>query len=118
MANNTENLQVKTNNSNMTLELEKVTLECPVFIIFSEYFGYVSSFLKVAEAWCNGNVPELHVQKFLKIEAASIFRQMRIDYTLEEIRDYYERYYPLIIKEWVCKLEKIIATTDGEKDTD
>jgi len=91
----------------------KTDVECPVFIIFAEYFGYVSSFIKTCEAWCNGNVPELHVQKFLKIEAASIFRQMKKDYSIEEIRDYYERYYPLILKEWVEKLKSI---TDDDDD--
>ena len=65
----------------------KTDVECPVFIIFAEYFGYVSSFIKTCEAWCNGNVPELHVQKFLKVEAASIFRQMKKDYSIEESED-------------------------------
>lgn len=90
----------------------KTGIECPVFIIFAEYFGYVSSFIKTCEAWCNGNVPELHVQKFLKVEAASIFRQMKIDYSIEEIQDYYERYYPLILKEWVEKLKSITEDDD------
>lgn len=87
-----------------------IQVECPIFIIFAEYFGYVSRFTKYAEDWCDGKVPEIHVQKFMMIEAASMFRQMKIDYNIEEIRDYYNRYYPLILEEYCDKLAKIIDT--------
>ena len=91
---------------------KKINMDCPVFIIFAEYFGYVSSFTKMCEAWCNGNVPELHVQKFLKVEAASILKQMKKDYTNEQIREYYNRYRPLVLKEWDDKLKKITTVDD------
>lgn len=84
-----------------------VQLECPIFIIFAEYFGYVSKFTKMCEDWCDGKVPEVHVQKFLMIEAFSIFRQMKKDYEMEVIREYYDRYYPLILEEYCDKLAKI-----------
>lgn len=85
-------------------------VECPIFIIFAEYFGYVSKFTKMCEDWCDGRVPDVHVQKFLMIEAASIFRQMKIDYGIEDIRSYYNRYYPLILEEYCDKLANIIST--------
>ena len=62
----------------------------------------------MAENWCDGKVPEAHVQKVMKIEANCIFRQMKQDYPLDEIKYYYDSYYPLILKEYVDKLESIL----------
>ena len=93
---------------------EVIKVECPIFIIFAEYFGYISKFTKYAEDWCDGKVPETHVQKFLMVEAASIFRQMKKDYAMEDIRMYYDRYYPLILEEYCDKLAKIIEETDED----
>ena len=83
-------------------------VQAPVFIIFAEYLGYVSQFNKKAEEWCDGKVPEVHVQKIMKLEANCIFRQMKRDYGLDVIKYYYESYYPLILKEYVDKLEDIL----------
>ena len=87
---------------------EENTIPTPIFIIFAEYLGYISQFNKKAEDWCDGKVPEPHVQKIMTLEANCIFRQMKKDYDLETIQYYYDAYYPLIIKEYVDKLEKIL----------
>lgn len=79
----------------------------PVFILFAEYLGYVSQFNKLAENWCDGKVPEVHVQKIMILEANCIFRQMKKDYAMEEIQYYYDSYYPLILKEYVDNLQKV-----------
>ena len=79
----------------------------PIFILFAEYLGYVSQFNKLAEDWCDGKVPEVHVQKIMILEANCIFRQMKKDYPMEEIQYYYDSYYPLILKEYVDGLNKI-----------
>ena len=91
---------------------EEITLECPIFIIFAEYFGYVSPFTKMAEDWCEGKVPEVHVQKFLKIEATCILRQMKKDYGVESMRNYYKDFYPLILEEYCEKLASLIVAND------
>lgn len=83
-------------------------VQAPIFILFAEYMGYVSQFIKTAENWCDGKVPEVHVQKFMMVEAATIFRQMKKDYDLDTIKYYYESYYPLILKEYVDNLSSII----------
>ena len=80
----------------------------PLFIIFAEYRGYVSQFNKKAEDWCDGKVPEAHVQKIMILEASCIFRQMKKDYDLDEIKYYYDSYYPLILKEYVDNLASIM----------
>mgnify|MGYP003496617780 FL=1 len=42
-------------------------MEAPIFIIFSEYLGYVSPFNEMAEDWCEGKIPPLHIQKVMMV---------------------------------------------------
>jgi hypothetical protein len=94
----------------MTLDGEEFVFkaEAPLFIIFAEYLGYVSPFIKIAEEWCNGKPPKLIEQKVLIVEAKDILRQMKIDFDLDVIRDYYVAYYPIILKDYDEKLASII----------
>ena len=88
---------------------ENVTIvEAPLFILFAEYLGYVSIFNKMAEEWCDGKVPEKHVQKLIIVEAKCILRQMKKDYSAEDIRDFYKMFYPLIFQEYDEKLSKLL----------
>ena len=87
---------------------EVITIEAPLFILFAEYLGYVSIFNKIAEEWCDGKVPEIHIQKIIILEAKCIQRQMKKDYTIENIKDFYEMYYPLIFQEYDEKLSKLL----------
>ena len=80
----------------------------PIFILFAEYMGYVSQFNKLAENWCEGKVPEVHVQKIMILEAKCIYRKMVKDYNIKDILYYYESYYPLVLKEYVDKLAEIV----------
>ena len=95
--------------ANEKVELEELVIAAPIFIIFAEYMGYVSQFNKKAEDWCDGKVPEVHIQKFMMLEAKCIFRQMSKDYDKDDIRYYYDSYYPLILKEYEDKLAEIIT---------
>lgn len=85
-----------------------IVVEAPLFIIFAEYLGYVSILNKVAEEWCDGKVPNIHIQKVIIVEAKSILRQMKKDYTNDEIREYYSMYYPLILQEYDENLAKML----------
>ena len=87
-----------------------VKVEAPLFILFAEYLGYVSIFNKYAEDWCDGKVPDIHIQKVIIVEANCILRQMKKDYTIEEIREYYSMYYPIIFQEYDENLAKLIKT--------
>lgn len=91
---------------------EEETVSAPIFIIFAEYMGYVSQFNKMAENWCDGKVPEVHVQKFMMLEAKCIFRKMLKDYDIDDIRYYYDSYYPLILKDYVDSLAEILKDED------
>ena len=85
------------------------SIPTPLFIIFAEYLGYVSQFNKKAEDWCDGKVPEVHVQKIMMIEAKCIYRQMTKDYEMDDIQYYYDSYYPLILKEFEDKLAEVCS---------
>jgi len=87
---------------------EVISVEAPLFILFAEYLGYVSIFNKMAEDWCDGKVPEMHIQKIIILEAKCIFRQMKKDYGLDSIREFYSMYYPLIFQEYDENLAKLI----------
>ena len=86
-----------------------IQVESPLFIIFAEFLGYVSIFNKIAEDWCNGKVPMTHIQKVVIVEAKCIFRQMKKDYSMDDIREFYKMYYPLILEEYDENLTKIIV---------
>lgn len=87
---------------------KEIIVEAPLFILFAEYLGYVSIFNKMAEDWCDGKVPDKHVQKVLIVEAKCILRQMKKDYSIEDIREFYSLYYPLLFEEYDEKLHKLI----------
>ena len=87
---------------------EVIIVEAPLFILFAEYLGYVSIFNKMAEDWCDGKVPEIHIQKIIILEAKCILRQMKKDYSLDNIREFYSMYYPLIFLEYDEKLAKLL----------
>lgn len=90
------------------LEQTECTIPAPIFILFAEYMGYISQFNKMAENWCDGKVPEVHVQKIMMLEAKCIYRKMVEDYDIEDIKYYYNSYYPLVLKEYVDGLAKIV----------
>jgi hypothetical protein len=90
------------------LEQKECSIPAPIFILFAEYMGYISQFNKMAENWCDGKVPEVHVQKVMILEAKCIYRKMVKDYDIEDIKYYYNSYYPLVLKEYVDGLAKII----------
>ena len=83
-------------------------METPIFLLFAEYFGYLSPLSNKAEEWCDGKIPDEEMQKFLIREAQAIFRKMREDYTKEEIVERYEMYYTLLLKEYDDKLKQCV----------
>ena len=100
-------VEVATNTNKQPNE-EVIIVEAPLFILFAEYLGYVSIFNKMAEDWCDGKVPEIHIQKIIILVAKCILRQMKKDYSLDDIREFYSMYYPLIFQEYDEKLAKLL----------
>ena len=62
----------------------------------------------MAEDWCDGKVPEIYIQTIIILEAKCILRQMKKDYSLDDIREFYSMYYPLIFQEYDEKLAKLL----------
>lgn len=100
--------KVETEIKENQLNEKAIIVEAPLFILFAEYLGYVSIFNKMAEDWCDGKVPETHIQKIIILEAKCILRQMKKDYGLDSIREFYSMYYPLIFQEYDENLAKLI----------
>lgn len=94
-------------------EVKTYTVEAPIFILFAEFLGYVSVFNDLAEKWCDGKIPEEYIQKLLMVEAKSIFRQMKKDYSEEDIREFYEMYYPLVFEEYEEKLKDLLKKANS-----
>jgi hypothetical protein len=92
----------------------KIVVEAPVFIIFAEYLGYVSRFNKLAVDWCDGKIPDTYIQKIMIMEAKTIFRQMKKDYTLSTIKYWYNTYYPVILFEFAEKLAKTLENSNDD----
>lgn len=109
MTENTTAIEVATITDTQQPIKEIIMVEAPLFILFAEYLGYVSMFNKMAEDWCDGKVPDIHIQKIIIVEAKCILRQMKKDYSLEDIHEYYDMYYPLILQEYDEKLAKLIV---------
>ena len=93
---------------NLNSDDKEIKIEAPLFILFGEYLGYISDYNKIAKEWCEGKVPDTHVQKLLILEAKCMFRQMKLDYTMKEIHDYFTMYYQLMFQEYDEKLKKLI----------
>jgi hypothetical protein len=108
MSTETKTVVEVTTKTNQQPNEEVIIVEAPLFILFAEYLGYVSIFNKLAEDWCDGKVPEIHIQKIIILEAKCILRQMKKDYSLDEIREFYSMYYPLILQEYDEKLAKLL----------
>lgn len=76
-------------------EDEHLFIQTPIFILFGEYLGYVSSFIEHAENWCNPSkpMPTQFMQTFLEREARSIYDDMLADFSEDEINKLYKTYY-------------------------
>lgn len=93
---------------------EQIRFMAPLFIVFADYLGYVSEYIDVAQEWCEGKPPkEEEVRQFLSIEAMCIYRAMLKDYTITEVREWYEIYSPIFLEEYYDTLKEL---EKSEKD--
>lgn len=84
-----------------------LTMPIPLFIVFSEYLGYVSAYIDAATDWCEGKKPSDAVASFLGVEAMCIYRDMIKTMTIDEIKDWYSFYYPLFMEDYDANLKKL-----------
>lgn len=83
-------------------------IEAPIFVLFAEYLGYCSRFLEDCEKWCKGEIPSIYIQRIVKVEAKSILRQMKKDYSVEDIVKWYKTYEEPLLKDYKDGLESIL----------
>lgn len=83
------------------------TLHPALFIKFAEFLGYVSEVIDWCDSWCDGEKPKEHQQKFIEVNAVEILDQMKKDFTIEQIRQYYELFYGVILYEFDDNLTKL-----------
>jgi hypothetical protein len=76
-------------------EINKIT-----FILFAEFLGYESAFVEWAEDICNGEKVDDFKKILIERDADYIFKKMTEEYSLDEIRNWYDEFYDVILKEY------------------
>lgn len=104
-----ENTTTVTNEKNSTVtenkEKELKVIDKAIFVLFAEFLGYVSPLIDWAEDICDGkNVPEFK-KKIVYLDADYLFKEMQKEYTIEEIRKWYDEFYPVALKEYSDKMK-------------
>lgn len=77
------------------VEINKIT-----FILFAEFLGYESVFVEWAEDICNGEEVEDFKKILIERDADYIFRKMTEEYTIAEIRNWFNEFYDVILKDY------------------
>lgn len=87
-------------------EIKSITIHPALFIVFAEFLGYSSPLIDWSEDICDVKEVDDFKRTFVKVEAAEIFKKMKEEYTVAEIRQWYESFYPVILKDYAEKLDK------------
>lgn len=75
-----------------------------LFVLFAEFLGYVSPLIDWAEEICEGKKVDEYKVKIIELDADFIFAKMQEAYSLEEIKKWYEDFYPLVLQDYENKL--------------
>lgn len=87
----------------------KHVVKAPVFIMFAEYLGFVSKVIDWAEDWCNGNKPDDYKVKIIETDAICLFHQAKKKYTDDELADWYDEFYDVILSDYDKNLKNLEA---------
>ena len=77
------------------VEINKIT-----FLLFAEFLGYESVFVEWAEDICNGEEVDSFKKILIERDADYIFKKMTEEYTIEEIRNWFNEFYDVILKDY------------------
>lgn len=97
-------------NENVETTFEPVEINKYTFILFAEFLGYESVFIDWAEDVCNGEKVEDFQKTLVERDADYIFNKMKEEYSIEEIRNWYNEFYDVILKEYDEKVKGIVKT--------
>lgn len=90
-------------------ERTKRTVKAPLFIMFAEYLGFVSNVIDWAEDWCKGNQPDEYKAKIIETDAICLFHQAKKKYTDDELADWYNEFYDVILSDYDKNLKNLEA---------
>ena len=90
-------------------ERTKRTVKAPLFIMFAEYLGFVSNVIDWAEDWCKGNQPDEYKAKIIETDAICLFNQAKKKYTDDELADWYDEFYDVILSDYDKNLKNLEA---------
>ena len=103
-------------NGNIKQNVELTEINKIVFVLFAEFLGYESPFVNWAENICEDKDYEDFQVTLVERDADYIFSKMTEEYTLEEIRGWYDEYYNILLKDYAEKINaKVISSTTCEK---
>ena len=88
-------------------ERTKRTVNAPLFIMFAEYLGFVSNVIDWAEDWCKGNQPDEYKVKIIETDAICLFHQAKKKYTDDELADWYNEFYDVILSDYDKNLKNL-----------
>lgn len=96
-----EKKSVITESSNNELKVINKAL----FVLFAEFLGYASPLIDWAEDICDGKNISDFKKKIVYLDADFLFKEMKKEYTIEEIRKWYNEFYPVVLKEYDEKMK-------------
>lgn len=88
-------------------ERTKRTVKAPLFILFAEYLGFVSKIITWAEDWCDGNQPSSYKVNAIETDAICLLNKVKKQYTEEELIDWYDEFYDVILLEYDINLKNL-----------
>lgn len=89
---------------------EPSVIKNPLFLKFAEYLGYETPLIKWVDIVCEGKEVPNFIKNFLDIDAVMIFKQMKEEYTIDEIRAWWDKFYPVVIAE--AEFKMITSSSD------
>lgn len=97
-------------NGNVQMTFEPKEINKVLFILFAEFLGYESMFVEWADKICEGEKIENFQRILVERDADYIFKKMQEEYTVEEIRGWYDEFYACILKEYDDKIKEMEKT--------
>lgn len=81
-----------------------IPIRKPLFLKFAEYLGYETPLIGWVDKFCDGKDIPSCILSALNIDAVVIFNKMLTEYTKDEIKMWWDRFYPVVIAEAEFKI--------------
>jgi hypothetical protein len=88
-------------------ETVSTVIRNPLFVVFAEFLGYESPIISWAEEICQGKHVSPFKRNLVNLDAVSIFNKMQKDYTIKEIKEWWDSFYPIILVEYDNRLKNL-----------